>query len=137
MISISSKAIYGLAAMMELAAAPQNSPLQSKQIAEKQGIPSAYLEQLLTDLKRGGFVKSLRGAQGGYLLSRSSADLKVKDIILHLEGPFGMAQSDAKRGMSCWFWKDIEAKLDEAFDVSLESVVLSQQRIEKVVTYNI
>lgn len=137
MISISSKAIYGLAAMVELASVINHAQIQSKVIAEKQGIPAAYLEQLLNELKRGGFVKSFRGAQGGYVLARPAAEITVKDIVTHLEGPILLVEADAKRGTTCCFWRDVETKLYEVFDVSLESVMLSQQRQQKVISYSI
>lgn len=73
--------------MVELAAYyPAGEPLQIRQIAAAQNIPDRYLEQLLATLRRGGLVRSLRGAKGGYLLARDPWKITLLDIINCLEG---------------------------------------------------
>ena len=68
-------------ALVELARQKDGSPLQSREIAVRQGIPQAYLDQLLVSLRRGGLVKSVRGAGGGYLLAKSPDGLTVADCL--------------------------------------------------------
>jgi len=60
--------------------------MQIRQIAAQQNIPDRYLEQLLATLRRAGFVKSQRGAKGGYLLARSPWQMTLYDIISCIEG---------------------------------------------------
>jgi Rrf2 family protein len=83
----SSKIEYALLALLELARHhPHGEPLQIRQIAAQQEIPDRYLEQLLATLRRGGIVKSQRGAKGGYLLAREPWQITVFDAISALEG---------------------------------------------------
>lgn len=86
-MELSCKTKYALLALLELTTNYQNQePLQIRQIAEKQNISDRYLEQLLATLRRGGLVKSQRGAKGGYLLTRSPSQITLLDIVNCLEG---------------------------------------------------
>lgn len=84
---LSTKGEYGLLAIMDLALHSSEGPIQSQQIAERQGIPKQYLDQLMLTLKKAGFVESSRGRQGGYMLGRSARTITVFDIVTALEGP--------------------------------------------------
>ena len=84
---ISSKGDYGLRALIELAHHfGERRPLQSGEIASRQRIPESYLEQLLTVLRRSGFIRSVRGPQGGHALIRQPSGLRVSEVIEALEG---------------------------------------------------
>ncbi len=86
-MELSCKTKYALLALLELAAYHQKQePLQIRQIAEKQEISDRYLEQLLATLRRGGLVKSQRGAKGGYLLAREPWQITLLDVVDCLEG---------------------------------------------------
>jgi Rrf2 family protein len=84
---ISQKCQYALWAIFELAWRNSTQPAKIQNIAEAQGIPARFLEVILSDLKTGGFVESRRGKSGGYLLARDPKDLKVAEIITHVQGP--------------------------------------------------
>lgn len=87
-MKISTKGDYGIRALIELAhhyGDPR--PMQSGEIAARQKIPESYLEQLLTTLRRAGFIRSVRGPQGGHALIRDPRDLPVSEVIEALEGP--------------------------------------------------
>ena len=71
-VKLSTRGRYGIHAMYDLAAHAGDGPVPIKAISERQAVPEAYLEQLMAVLKRAGLVKSTRGAQGGYALSRPS-----------------------------------------------------------------
>ena len=60
--------------------------MQIRQISSKQSIPDRYLEQLLATLRRGGLVKSQRGARGGYLLTREPWQISLYDVVSCIEG---------------------------------------------------
>ena len=84
---ISTKGDYGLRALIELAHHyGQTKPVQSGEIAARQSIPESYLEQLLATLRRAGFIRSVRGPQGGHSLIRDPRDLRASEIIVALEG---------------------------------------------------
>ena len=70
---ISTKGVYGLAAIYELSKHKDDTPMQIKDISANASIPQNYLEQLLSKLRRADLVKSVRGARGGYTLAKSDA----------------------------------------------------------------
>ncbi|MFN6482570.1 MULTISPECIES: RrF2 family transcriptional regulator [unclassified Nostoc] len=84
---ISNKSEYALLALLELASCyPKGEALQIREIAALQDIPNRYLEQLLATLRRGGLIKSIRGAKGGYVLARDPAKITVFDAFSCMEG---------------------------------------------------
>ncbi|WP_195939729.1 RrF2 family transcriptional regulator [Romboutsia sp. 1001713B170131_170501_G6] len=90
-MKLSTKGRYGLKAMFELSLNEENGPVPLKYIAKKQNISEQYLEQIFSSLKKSGLVKSVRGAQGGYLLAKKPKDIKVGDILVVLEGPISIS----------------------------------------------
>ena len=85
-MKLSTKGRYGVKAMFDLALNTGDTPLPLKSIAERQDISEPYLEQLISTLRKAGLVKSVRGAQGGYLLAHPAEKITVGDIIRTLEG---------------------------------------------------
>lgn len=86
-MAFSAKTGYGLVSLMELAAIhAQGGVLQVAEIAQRQGIPDRYLEQMLASLRRGQILRSIRGPKGGYQLARPPAEIRVDDIVSCLEG---------------------------------------------------
>ncbi len=84
---VSTKGDYGLRAIIELAHHyGEVKPTQSGEIAARQNIPESYLEQLLTTMRRAGFIRSVRGPQGGHALIRDPRRLPVSEVIVALEG---------------------------------------------------
>ena len=86
-MKLSTKGRYAVMAMVDLASHSQGSPVALADIAERQEISLSYLEQLFGKLRKGGLVKSVRGPGGGYLLSRSSQQTRISDIILAVDEP--------------------------------------------------
>ena len=89
---LSTRSRYGLKMMFELALAYGNGPISLKDIAKKQNLSETYLEQLVAPLRKDGLVHSIRGAQGGYELSKLPIEISVGDVIRILEG--SLAASD-------------------------------------------
>jgi Rrf2 family protein len=85
-VRITAKVDYAVRAAAELAAAPLG-PVKGDVIAQRQGIPAKFLENILADLRRAGLVASQRGAEGGYWLAADAATISVADIIRAVEGP--------------------------------------------------
>src|SRR3990170_4347102 len=84
---VSTKGDYGIRALIELAHHyGEPRPTQSGEIAARQSIPESYLEQLLTTLRRAGFIRSIRGPQGGHQLIRDPYSLPASEVIVALEG---------------------------------------------------
>jgi Rrf2 family cysteine metabolism transcriptional repressor len=86
-LNISTKGRYGLRAILDMALHQEKDPISLSSIADRQGLSEGYLEQLMIPLKRAGLIRSIRGAQGGYLLVKSPGEIKVGDVIRALEGP--------------------------------------------------
>jgi Rrf2 family protein len=85
-MKVSTKGDYGVRALVELAHHYGEGPVQSAEIAAKQEVPEPYLDQLLTMLRRAGFIRSVRGPQGGHALIRDPQELKLSEVVQALEG---------------------------------------------------
>ncbi len=85
-MKLTTKGRYGVKAMIDLALQGSEEPVSLKSIAERQNLSENYLEQLFAVLKKSGLVKSVRGAQGGYLLAGNPADITIGSILRSLEG---------------------------------------------------
>lgn len=90
-MQISARTMYGLRALVTLAAARTESPMSIQSIAEEEDLPGKFLEGIMADLKRGGFVRSKRGSNGGYFLTRPASEITLLSVIRHLEGPVAPA----------------------------------------------
>lgn len=143
-MKFSTKARYGLRAMVELALNYTQGPLSVKAISERQDISEAYLEQLMSSLTRNRLAKSVRGVYGGYLLAKDPATIIVGDIIRALEGPIVPVDcvsrdmpKDCGRADSCVtriVWKRVRDVIEEALDsLTLEELCkeLKQQQDKK------
>ena len=91
-MKISTKGRYGLRLMVELALVYRQRLLPLKEVAKNQDISDKYLEQIIAPLGKSGLVVSVRGAQGGYALSRDPSEITVRDVLRAVEG--GMALVD-------------------------------------------
>lgn len=86
-MELSSKSQYALLALLELATHYHDpEPMQIRQIAAQHNIPDRYLEQLLGTLRRGGIIRSQRGAKGGYYLAKEPWKITLFDVVTCLEG---------------------------------------------------
>jgi Rrf2 family protein len=117
---ISSKGDYGIRALIELSHRYGDPrPMQSGDIAARQKIPESYLEQLLTTLRRAGFIRSVRGPQGGHALIRDPRELPVSEVIETLEGsivPIDCLDesSQCSRNGGCAqqeMWRDVQSAI--------------------------
>ena len=82
----SSKAEYGVRLMVELGRQSPEQPTSLKAIAEAEGLPLAYLEQVVARLRKAGLVMSARGAHGGYWLARPAEEIAMDEVVQALEG---------------------------------------------------
>ncbi|MDQ3879679.1 MAG: Rrf2 family transcriptional regulator [Chloroflexota bacterium] len=86
-MKFSTRGEYGVRVMMSLARAEGESPLSLAEIARRERLPHAYLEQLIADLRRAGLVVARRGQSGGYQLSRDATTISMAEVMRALEGP--------------------------------------------------
>src|SRR5438477_4552914 len=82
----STKAEYGIRVMVELARQPGEEPMPLAEIAERGGLPLAYLEHLVARLRKADLVSSRRGSRGGYMLARPAENITMAEVVEALEG---------------------------------------------------
>ena len=92
---------YALKTILHLAIHYGRSPVTIPDLAKRADIPIKFLEQILLDLKRGGFVESRRGKVGGYLLAKHPSQIKVGDIIRFIDGPIEPIACVNKKYQGC------------------------------------
>lgn len=90
---VSARADYALRAVAELAAAGE-ARLKREAIADRQRIPTEFLESILLELKHAGIVQSHRGAAGGFRLGRSASEISLADVIRAVDGPMSDVRGD-------------------------------------------
>lgn len=130
-MKLSTKGRYGVKAMVELAINYGSDPISIKTISERQNISEYYLEQLFSPLRKANLIKSIRGAQGGYVLSREPKSISVANIISILEGPIAISScvdgDICDNGESCatrLLWEKLKNSIDEVMEsVSLQDIV--------------
>jgi Rrf2 family protein len=84
---VSAKVDYAVRAALELAAAGGDGPVKGERIAQAQGIPLKFLENILLELRHHGLVQSRRGVDGGYWLARPAEEITLAEVIRAVEGP--------------------------------------------------
>lgn len=92
---------YALKTILDLVMYSQNGPVTIHELAKRSDIPIKFLEQILLDLKRGGFVESRRGKVGGYLLARRPQEIKLGDVIRFIDGPIEPIACIEKKYSGC------------------------------------
>ncbi len=128
--------------MVDLAIHYSDEPLSIKSISERQDISEYYLEQLFSPLRKAKLIKSVRGAQGGYILNRHPKDIKVGDIMKVLEGPIEISECiDDTDGNSCnnieccatrLLWSKIKDSIDKVMEsTTLQDIVDDYNSINK------
>jgi Rrf2 family protein len=93
-VRISAKADYAVRAAIALANPEHDGPLKGDRIAEAQGIPLRFLENILGELRHSGLVQSQRGADGGYWLARPAEEVTVAEIIRVVDGPLATVRGE-------------------------------------------
>lgn len=142
-MKLSTKGRYGLKAMFDLAQHYGDEPISLTLISERQNISVNYLEQLIAPLRKAGLVKSIRGAQGGYMLSKPPEEITVGEILMLLEGT--LAPTDCVTGLSddeCTnagycvtriIYEKIKKSIDEVvFSITLKDMVEDQKQLSTV-----
>ena len=126
-MAFSAKTDYGLVSLLELAAIhPQGGVLQVAEIASRQGIPDRYLEQMLTSLRRGRILRSIRGPRGGYQLARPPAEIRIAEVVACLEGEAAVRGGGARQSPEFEVIQALQERLDGARQAILEATTLQQ-----------
>ncbi|MDP4145402.1 MAG: Rrf2 family transcriptional regulator [Bacillota bacterium] len=126
-MKLSTKGRYGVKAMVDLAINYGGEPVSIKSISERQNISEYYLEQLFSTLRKAQLVKSIRGAQGGYILNRPPAEITVSQIMDVLEGPVEISEcldEGTCDNISCCTTRLLWAKIKESIENVTQSITL-------------
>jgi Rrf2 family protein len=142
---ISTKAQYGLRALIEIGSRGEGAvPL--KDVAERQGISQHYLEQLAGQLRRSGFIRSVRGAHGGYRLARAPEQIHAWDVVVAMEGSLSPVscledQGNCSHTGSCateGLWRRVETAVRDVLggttlaDLIQENATIEQGRLVQI-----
>ena len=136
-MKISTRGRYALRMMLDLAAYDTGSPVRIREIAKRQEISVKYMEQIVAILTKAGFVKSIRGPQGGYCLTRKPGEYVLGDILRLTEGSLvpveclETAENPCSRASGCAalrFWKELDEAIRSVVDrYTLEDLLQWQQ----------
>ena len=137
-MKLSTRGRYGIHAMYDLALNAEGGPQSIKAIAEREGMPEAYLEQLIAVLKREKLVTSTRGAQGGYMLARRPEEITVGEVLRALEGGLSLVDcldEEEACGKSCAcpsriVWQKLRDGLNAIVDgITLQDMIEDYKRL--------
>jgi len=138
---ISARCDYACKALLELSLHwPNKEPMQIGDIARKQKIPQRYLTQILIQLKRLGFVKSLQGKEGGYNLDRPPESITLGEVMRAIGGPLVPLASSVKQEKSLFFdiWKEAEQAIARVMDkVTFREICEKYYNKGKAILYQI
>lgn len=133
MLRLSTKGQYGVRALYEIATGYPERPVTIKEISERQGVSVSYLEQILNKLRKAGFIKSIKGPGGGYILNKSLEEISIASIIKELEGPLALTSClDPKEGcvrvdhcVAHLLWKSLGEQIEEFLQtITLKSLLV-------------
>ena len=125
-MAFSAKTEYGLVALIEIAAKYGTGGVtQVAEIAARQTIPDRYLEQMLTSLRRGGILHSIRGPKGGYQLAKPPADISVAEVVSCLEGSAQETSEGRRKTPEFAVLHDLDQRLEVALQSLLQSTTLA------------
>ena len=134
-MKISKKSRYGITALIDLAIYSNEGHVALSSIAERNGISLQYLEQVFASLRRAEIIKSIKGAQGGYLLKKSAKMITVAEIIEALDGSYHVedeysGENMDNQAMAITIQTGVIDKVNEKLDQVLLNVTLEDLVID-------
>ena len=144
-MKISTKGRYGLRAVIDIAQYSEIEPVSIHSIAARQGISEGYLEQLMVRLKKAEIITSIRGAGGGYVLSKEAEQISVGDVLRALEGSLqpvdctAFSQEDSCQAsggcVTKYVWQRINESINQTVDeISLKQLVEESKSVKEPVS---
>ncbi len=144
-MKLSTRTRYAVRAIIELAQNNSNKPLQLKIIAQRQDISVKYLEQLMAILRSAGFVRSIRGSKGGYVLARAANQIKLNEVLHRLEGTVSTVEcveneDYCSRSANCasrYLWVQVEQAIEKVLEAITLQDLVDKANDEKKLNYQI
>lgn len=144
---ITYKGDYALKAVLDLSLHYDTGLVTIHEMAKRADIPIKFLEQVLLDLKRGGFVESRRGKVGGYMLAKRPREIKLGDVVRFIDGPIEPVACVEKNYSGCsdvykcvfrGIWKDVAAATSKIIDnITFEDLTQDAKARKEAVAYQI
>ncbi|WP_139903597.1 RrF2 family transcriptional regulator [Clostridium thermarum] len=145
-MKLSTKGRYGLRSMVDIALNSNGDFIPLKQIAERQNISENYLEQVFSTLRKADLVKSVRGSQGGYALSKPASKITVGEVLRALEGELSITGDDndepgfEKNIEDCIkiaVWQEVNKSINAVVDsITLEDLVEQYKKLNAEFTFD-
>ena len=144
-MKLSTRTRYAVRAIIELAQNGNNKPLQLKIIAQRQDISVKYLEQLMAILRSSGFVRSIRGSKGGYMLAKAPNQIKLNEVLHRLEGTVATVEcveneDYCSRSADCasrYLWVQVEQAIEKVLEAITLQDLVDKANDEKKLNYQI
>jgi Rrf2 family transcriptional regulator, cysteine metabolism repressor len=146
-MKISYKGDYSLKAMLDLSEHHGIELVTSRDMARRIDAPVKFLEQVLLQLKKGGFIESRRGKEGGYMLSKFPGEISVGDVVRYIDGPIEPIAclnykyadcTDIKRCVFKKMWEKVHKATTEIIDnVTFEDLAVEAGSGSRVLSYSI
>lgn len=140
-MKLSTRTRYAVRAIIELAQHESNQPLQLKIIAQRQEISVKYLEQLMAVLRSAGFVRSVRGSKGGYMLAKAPNQIRMNEVLRRLEGTVATVEcveneNTCSRSADCaarYLWIQVEHAIEQVLEsMTLQDLVVKANEQKKL-----
>ena len=133
-MKLSTKSRYGLRALIDLAQHGTSGQVALHQIAQRQALSIKYLEQDFAALRKAGLVRSVKGAQGGYVLARPAEQIRVGEILQVLEGDLSLVDLDdaqdrpsrVRRFLASRVWLPLSQRIEEQMNALTLADLVSQ-----------
>lgn len=138
-MKMSTKGRYGLRAMVDLAVNSSGEHVSLNSIADRQNVSENYMEQVFSTLRKAGLVKSVKGAQGGYVLGDKPSNITVGTVLRTLEGNLSIIDqvdeskrlgNDIEYCVTVNVWEKINASINEVVDsITLEDLANEYRKL--------
>ena len=140
-MKLSTKGLYGVILMFDLALHEGKAPIALKDIAARQELSEKYLSNIIPFLRNAGFVHSVRGSQGGYKLARPPDKINLKEILLVLEGSMCLVECIeqpqlCQRSEDCFVrdvWSEVTGKMMDTLESFTLQNMMERQNIKNSV----
>lgn len=138
-MKISSKCDYAIRCLLELALRSEEKSVHIDSIARNQAIPLKFLQSIILNLKKGGFVDSKKGPGGGYSLVKSPSSISVADVIRYVEGPIELFRyentaktENVTKRILTGLWARLSGAIEKAAEENtIETLVREHQKMSK------
>lgn len=146
-MKITYKGDYALKTILDLSLNYGEEPVTIQELARRSDIPAKFLEQILLNLKRGGFVESRRGKIGGYLLAKHPSEIRLGEVVRYIDGPIEPVECVDKRYKGCrdinrCVFRDVWVKVTESTskiidNITFDDLAKKAKGLEKALIYQI